>query len=414
MRTDLRCLEFELYIHIPFCIRKCSYCDFLSFSSDENTRQKYVEALKKELIYNSRILYHKETGDTCVSPSDENRNSEVPVVRSIFIGGGTPSVLASSQIEGILQCVKRHYLMNEDAEISMEANPGTLDEEKLLAMRKAGVNRLSIGLQTTKDRLLRTLGRIHTYEEFCHNYNLARKCGFDNINIDLMSALPGQTLEEYEETLHTVLNLAPEHISSYSLIIEEGTPFAKDPEILASLPDEEMDRRMYDMTKQLLQEKGYARYEISNYAKEGRQCSHNLGYWSDISYIGAGLGASSYLNGRMAGQKNSEGIRFQNTDSMDEYLKNPEISIDSRRELQVLTRKDHMEEYMFLGLRKMEGVSEKKFYETFAVKMEEIYGKVIQKYIDSGFLEWNGEYLRLTEAGIDVSNHIFSEFLLEE
>ncbi len=373
----------ELYIHIPFCVRKCNYCDFLSFPGDTELRARYVEALCAEIKESESLGKGEE-------------------VTSIFIGGGTPSLLSGEQMGKILNSIKKHFTLAKNVEISMESNPGTLTGENLRGYRAAGVNRLSIGLQSTEDRLLKRLGRIHTYEQFLKNYELARHIGFDNINIDLMSALPGQTLRDYEKTLKKVLALEPEHISAYSLILEEGTPFYRDDSILDSIPGEDEDREMYALTKRMLKEKGYLRYEISNYAKKGRECRHNIGYWDDMPYLGLGLGASSYI----------KGARFSNTESLIDYLRTPYQVIEKRKDYYILEEKDHLEEFMFMGLRKTRGVSFEKFRKTFGKEMIEIYGTTIDTFIKQGMLQSDGEFLFFTDRGLNVSNQILCEFLL--
>ena len=379
--------DLELYIHIPFCIRKCNYCDFLSFPSREEERKVYVESLINEIEQTGKIL-------------DKNDYK----VRSIFIGGGTPSLLSGEQMERIMQAVRNTFFIIEEAEITMEANPGTLTEANVFSYKKAGVNRLSMGLQSADDACLRLLGRIHTWEEFLKSYELARKAGFENINIDLMSGLPGQTIEIYKKTLEKVMALQPEHISAYSLILEEGTPFGESEEIQKKIPDEETDREMYQLTKEVLAENSYERYEISNYARKGKECIHNLGYWSGTPYLGFGLGASSYF----------EGTRFSNEKNLEKYQKKPYVPFMMREDYTVLSEKDEMEEFMFLGLRKRAGISEEKFKERFKVSLKDIYGKVIAKYEEMDLLEWTdeGKMLRLTDAGIDVSDYIFCDFML--
>lgn len=379
--------DLELYIHIPFCIRKCNYCDFLSFPSREEERKVYVESLINEIEQTGKIL-------------DKNDYK----VRSIFIGGGTPSLLSGEQMERIMQAVRNTFFIIEEAEITMEANPGTLTEANLFSYKKVGVNRLSMGLQSADDSCLHLLGRIHTWEEFLKSYELARKADFENINIDLMSGLPGQTVSIYERTLEKVMALQPEHISAYSLILEEGTPFGESEEIQKKIPDEETDREMYQLTKEVLAENGYERYEISNYARRGKECIHNLGYWSGTPYLGFGLGASSYF----------EGTRFSNEKNLEKYQKKPYVPFMMREDYTVLSEKDEMEEFMFLGLRKRAGISEEEFKARFKVSLKDIYGKVIAKYEEMDLLEWTdeGKMLRLTDAGIDVSDYIFCDFML--
>lgn len=379
--------DLELYIHIPFCIKKCNYCDFLSFPSSEEEREEYVQCLINEIEQTGNLL-------------DKNTYA----VRSIFIGGGTPSLLSGEQMERIMQAVRKGFVIKEGAEITMEANPGTLTEANVFSYKKAGVNRLSMGLQSADDSCLHLLGRIHTWEEFLKSYELARKAGFENINIDLMSGLPGQTIEIYKKTLEKVMALRPEHISAYSLILEEGTPFGESKEIQKKIPDEETDREMYQLTKDVLLENGYERYEISNYAIKGKECIHNLGYWSGTPYLGFGLGASSYF----------EGTRFSNEKDLEKYKKKPYVPFMMREDYTVLSEKDEMEEFMFLGLRKRAGISEEEFKERFKVDIKDIYGKVIAKYEEMDLLEWTdeGKMLRLTDAGIDVSDYIFCDFML--
>lgn len=385
---------FELYIHIPFCVKKCDYCDFLSGPAGEKEQQAYVRALLEE------IAAVKEGVGRSVT--------------SVFIGGGTPSVLSTDLIEEIMEGVNRKFSLLPDAEISMEVNPGTvvkrgevcgkhlsghmISVDKLRAYRKCGINRLSIGLQSADDRELRSLGRIHTYEQFLETYQAAREAGFDNVNVDLMSAIPGQTYEGWIRNLRTVGKLNPEHISAYSLIVEEGTPFAGRN---LALPDEETEYRMYEDTAAVLDEYGYEQYEISNYAKAGRHCRHNEGYWQRRDYLGLGLGAASLWGNR----------RFSNTRDMKEYL------ADSCRPEKIrcmeppLTVRDEMAEFMFLGLRMTKGVSCREFLEDFGYSVHEIYGDVLEKYTALSLLECKDDRISLTRKGIHVSNAVMAEFL---
>lgn len=381
-------MPLELYIHIPFCVRKCNYCDFLSFPAGEEVREAYCRALLEEIRRTAAFLK-----DNCILP-----------VTSIFFGGGTPSVLQGDQISRILGCLRQEFPIEADAEISIEANPGTMDESKLDCWREAGINRLSIGLQSTDDFLLATLGRIHSFRQFEENYHLAREMGFDNINVDLMSALPGQTLEDYRETLRIVTGLRPEHISSYSLIIEEGTPLAKNRELLGMLPDEDTDRKMYELTKEYLGSCGYHRYEISNYALPGKECRHNKGYWEGIPYLGFGLGASSYYNH----------ARFSNTTDLKEYLKNSFTPFEKRADYEKQTLRQEMEDWVIFGLRMTRGISVKEFEKRFERQFEEVYGNVIREYEDMGLFCLSDGRVKLTDRGIDVSNIIFEGLLLDE
>lgn len=377
------CSMLELYIHIPFCIRKCNYCDFLSFPETESGIAQYCQALKEEI---------KRTGD----------QAEDIGVRSVFIGGGTPSILEAEQITEIMTCIRNNFSIEKNAEITIESNPGTLNAEKLNCYHELGINRLSIGLQSTDDDCLRRLGRIHTFQEFEKNYEQARKSGFQNINIDLMSGLPGQSLRGYEDTLNRVTELKPEHISSYSLIIEEGTPFYKSDSVLQQLPDEDTERKMYERTKEILAQQGYERYEISNYARQGRECIHNLGYWEQVPYLGMGLGASSFYNG----------ARFSNERNFRKYLSTPYLPFEHREDYVQVSREEQMEDTMIFGLRKMKGISVSEFEREFGTPIWEMYGSVIERYSNLGLLIQEGDVLRLTDAGIDVSNRIFEDFIL--
>ncbi|MDD7114425.1 MAG: radical SAM family heme chaperone HemW [Lachnospiraceae bacterium] len=373
----------ELYIHIPFCVRKCNYCDFLSFPETDDMIDAYCRALIEEI---------KQTGERVRGES----------VRSVFVGGGTPSILMPEQITEIFLQIRKSFLLEADAEITIESNPGTLDEEKLQCYQEIGINRLSIGLQSTDDNCLKRLGRIHNFREFEKNYDQARKVGFTNINIDLMSGLPGQSLSQYEETLRRVTDLNPEHISSYSLIIEEGTPFYESEEIVRQLPDEETERKMYEQTRDILNAKGYDRYEISNYARKGKECIHNLGYWEQVPYLGVGLGASSYYNK----------ARFSNERNLKKYLNIPFLPFEEREEYATVSLREQMEDRMIFGLRKRKGISISQFKKEYGISVREIYGEVIDRYSSMGFLQVEDDVLKLTDAGIDVSNRIFEDFLL--
>ena len=426
-REGLSCLE--LYIHIPFCIRKCVYCDFLSFPSGEEERARYVERLTEEIEEAGAV-----SGDY--------------VVTAIFLGGGTPSVLAPEQTKRILQAVKENFYVAEDAEITTEVNPGTADKEKLKAWKQVGINRLSFGLQSAENKELQFLGRIHTMEEFLESYQAAREAGFDNINIDLMSALPGQTVSSWEKTLRTVAALQPEHISAYSLIIEEGTPFyqlfgededkqeeqRRRKELgVSELPDEDAERRMYYDTEQILKEAGYHRYEISNYAKPGYECRHNKGYWTGTEYLGLGLGAASYTGIRRkdgsdekVSASGEEGRqerwleRRSNVKDFKTYLSLSREDFKAGRQIEereLLTAQAQMEEFMFLGLRLTEGISEAEFFRRFSCTLETVYGDVLEGLARQGLIEKYGRegaaFWRLTKRGIDVSNYVLAEFLME-
>ena len=369
----------EIYIHIPFCIRKCDYCDFLSGPSGPKEQADYVQALLRE-------IQAVEEG--------EGRS-----VSSIFIGGGTPSVLDERLLGDILKEIRNRFKIEECAEITIEVNPGTANIGKLQAYREMGINRLSIGLQSPQDRELKILGRIHNYEQFLETYQEARTVGFDNINIDLMSAIPDQTYEGWVKNLRTVAELEPEHISAYSLIVEEGTPFAARK---LNLPDEDTEYNMYEATAQILKEYGFEQYEISNYARKGRECRHNVGYWTRQDYLGFGLGASS-LYGKE---------RFANTTDMKKYLENSKNPEKIREKEPSLTREDEMAEFMFLGLRMTKGISKADFQRCFGCTIESVYGEVLEKYESMELLLEKDGRIFLSREGIHVSNSIMAEFLL--
>ena len=381
--------ELELYIHIPFCAKKCNYCDFLSAPASVERMSEYTDLLCKEI---------KSQG----SLSKEYR------VVTIFFGGGTPSLIPLEQMERIMNTVKECFELSTDCEITMECNPGTVTKEKLRGYYTIGVNRLSFGLQSANNQELKLLGRIHTFEEFVANYQQAREVGFENINLDLMSGLPYQTIETYDATLRKVLELKPDHISAYSLILEEGTPFyerfSEDGEESDAIPEVELDRFMYEHTKKVLLSEGYERYEISNYAKTGKECLHNIGYWNRVDYLGFGLGASSLLNH----------IRYKNPDTQESYKEAVMNSKEVRMIEEVLTKEAEMEEFMFLGLRLCKGVSRREFYQQFHTPMDEIYGKQVSLLMKQGLLKIEGDMVSLTDYGVDVSNQVFTSFLIEE
>ena len=422
--------ELELYIHIPFCAHKCNYCDFLSYAAPERSYRGYVDKLIEEIY-------------------GQGANFQNSHVSTVFLGGGTPSMLPAHMVEELFAVLYGCFDIDMDAEVTIEANPGTLTMDKLETYLQSGINRISLGLQSSDDKELKMLGRIHTFDGFLKSYQRARQAGFTNINIDLLSALPGQNLHSWKNTLRKVAMLKPEHISAYSLTIEEGTPFyerygpknvkqydrlwakkkaggsrgqgggalrgpdmekggvpgngAPKWEDWPPLPDEEEDRKIYHLTKEFLASQGYARYEISNYARPGRECLHNIGYWTGVDYLGLGLGASSYVGGR----------RFCNTPVLREYL-----SLDLRRpggaaqDIQELTMEEKMEEFMFLGLRMVQGVSGSEFLGRFGRNMWNIYEPVLARLKAQGLIEVEAPWVRLTERGTDVSNQVLSEFLL--
>lgn len=359
--------EISLYIHIPFCKEKCKYCDFLSFKNTEFVKE-YKNALLKEI----------------------NAFDCDYAVKSIFIGGGTPSYIDESIIAEIMDSLNK-FSIEKNAEITIEANPGTITESKLRLYRKSGINRISMGFQAWQNSLLKTLGRIHTREEFLKNYEIVRKY-FNNINIDLMFSLPDQSFVDWQETLENITELDPEHISAYSLIVEEGTPFYN---MELNLPDEETDRKMYHYAIDFLGDKGYKQYEISNFAKTGRESVHNSVYWERGDYKGFGLGAAGMINN----------IRYKNTENIKDYIKG--ITIENK---EILTSQDIMEEYMFLGLRMNKGISIADFEKLFGKNIFEIYGNVFDKF--KNYFIIGNDRIALNRNGFDISNTIMCEFLL--
>lgn len=396
--------ELELYLHIPFCVKKCAYCDFLSAAADEKVQEEYVDALIKE-IHGYRNVYY-----------------DIYEITTIFVGGGTPSILTGTQILKIFEAIHQSFKIAKGAEITIEVNPGTATHEKMYFWKQVGINRLSIGLQSVNNEELSMLGRIHTYQDFLDTYRMAREYDFQNINVDLISAIPGQTLESWKKTLYTVTELEPEHISAYSLIVEEGTPFyqwygssaetggekkyyplssRKKGDMHPALPDEDTERAIYELTAELLVQPGYSRYEISNYAKKGYACRHNLGYWERKEYLGIGLGASSLVNH----------IRYHNTKDYEKYMARIKEQKEIYEDVEKLTLSDEIEEYMFLGLRKTEGISMKEFERQFGKDITNIYKKELEKLESAGLLMRSGDRLYLTAHGINVSNAVFVEFL---
>lgn len=379
-----------LYIHIPFCVQKCKYCDFLSAPADTATQQHYADSLCKEIAGYKELTKGYE-------------------LATVYFGGGTPSVLEVSLIEQILNTVKKSFFVDmAAAEVTIEVNPGTASLEKLMKYKELGINRLSIGVQSAKNKELALLGRIHTFDEAKQTVLWAREAGFTNLSLDLMSALPGQSFEDYKENVEAILALNPEHISSYSLIVEEGTPFynqyAEGMPKEAELPDEETDRAMYMYTKERLAQAGYYRYEISNYAKPGYESRHNSSYWIGTEYLGTGLGASSLFTN----------ARYHNETDLTRYLEDIEAGDDVRREIERLVPEEQMEEFMILGLRMMRGISRAEFQKRFGKPIETVYGSALKKLERQGLLVLEGDTIALTDSGIDVSNQVFVEFVPED
>lgn len=368
-----------LYIHTPFCRQKCLYCDFPSFAKKENLMLEYVTALCKEI----ETIVHKK-------------------IKTIFIGGGTPTYLSLECFEMLNRSISK-LDKGSDLEFTVEGNPDSFSREKLEFLKTMGVNRLSIGLQAWQDELLKKLGRVHSLEQFKKAFECAREIGFNNINIDLMFGLPGQKLEDWNNTLQEVMALNPEHISCYSLIVEEGTPFCQLESLGGlNLPDEETEREMYKIAVGTLKQNGYFQYEISNFAKAGCECKHNLTYWNLQNYMGCGSAAHSYV----------DGLRYRNTEDIEKYIYMLENESSAIVEEHVNSLEDDMEEFMFMGLRKTEGIDEKEFEERFKKNIRLVYGTVIDKFIGRKLLLQSGSRIFLSSKGIELSNQVMCEFIL--
>ena len=376
-----------IYIHIPFCKQKCYYCDFVSFSKNEDKIEKYIEALKKEIKEESKKI-----------------DKEKYIIDTIYIGGGTPSYIDERYISQIVYEIRENYNIEKEIEITIEVNPGTVNEEKLKEYKKNGINRLSIGLQSTNNELLKQIGRIHTYEEFLNTYNLARKVGFKNINVDLMLGLPNQTLTNIQDSLEKVINLKPEHISFYSLIIEENTQIEKMiKQGKLKLPDEEIERNMYWKAKNILEENNYIHYEISNFAKEGYESKHNLNCWNQKEYLGFGVAAHSYF----------ENKRYCNTNSIEEYCRNiEENNINKNRDICEIQKEEEMKkEYMLLGLRKIEGIDVQEFKNKFVENPIYTFHNELEKLVKEELIEIDLNQIKLTSKGLDFANLVWKEFI---
>lgn len=449
--------ELGIYIHIPFCVHKCIYCDFLSSPADVHTRKQYVRALINEIYLTregkcaNKLIKNVLQGDNtsyedmeepavngltsdyalydtvCMADYektimqedisgcvDDIKSENGHIVTSIFIGGGTPSAIDAEDISDILDAVRKNYNVSDKAEITIECNPGTMDKKKAVIYRKAGINRISFGLQSTDNNELRMLGRIHTYEQFMESYKIAREAGFDNINIDLMSALPGQTMESFKAVLEKALSLGAEHISVYSLIVEEGTRLSDNIDSFPPIPSDDEDRQMYYMTKEMLSSYGYEQYEISNYAQKGYECKHNLKYWERCDYLGFGIGAASLYGGRRYTNISDIGrymdVLAEITNALDKSYVNELLQI--RTDMEELSKEDEMSEYMFLGLRKTKGIDITEFKEEFGTDIKDIFGEAIEDNIARGLLIHDGNCLYLSKRGIDISNTVMSDFIL--
>lgn len=372
-----------LYIHVPFCVQKCNYCDFNSFRIKGNDKKEYLDSIEREML-----LY-----------KDEFKDKQFD---SVFFGGGTPSILNIAELERLISAVFENFNIKENAEISMECNPGTIDKNKLTYMKKLGINRLSIGLQAIQNHHLKYIGRIHSYEEFEKNYLEAIEVGFDNINIDLMYALPNHKEEEWKLSLDKIISLNPSHISAYSLILEEGTKLYEmyDNDEFKLL-DEETDIQMYNYTINKLRENGYNQYEISNYAKKDKECKHNIIYWKCDNYLGLGPGASGYIGNN----------RYSNISDLNAYNNKVSQNIKPVEEEIILTEKDKIEEFIFMGLRMNEGINLNVFEQRFNKKIYDIYKDVIDKLIYNKLLELSKDQLKLTQKGREISNTVFIEFI---
>lgn len=372
--------EISLYIHIPFCKQKCLYCDFPSFSGKEKFMNEYIDALNKEIL----------------------QKAEKYSINSIFIGGGTPSYLTDSNLQSLLVTLN-NLKLKENLEFTVECNPGTLNKKKLDVMKKYNVNRISIGLQATKNSILKEIGRIHNYEEFKNNYFLARDIGFDNINVDLMFGLPNQNFEDWKQSLEEIAKLEPNHISAYSLIIEEGTHFYNLYEQdKLNLPEEDKERFMYLATKEILNKYGYHQYEISNFAKVGKECFHNKVYWKCNEYLGLGVSASSFIDEK----------RIKNIDDIEEYIEKINKDENVIEQIHVNDISDDMEEFIFMGLRMIEGIKINEFKKRFNKDIYEVYGDIIEKNIKRELLICNSEKLFLSSRGMEISNYVMSDFIL--
>lgn len=370
--------ELGIYVHIPFCKQKCSYCDFISYSNKNKMVDQYIETLKQEIKENVEKLSEYE-------------------ITTIYIGGGTPSYIESKHIIEVLEAIKQNYNINKNAEITIEVNPGTATKEKLENYVKAGINRISIGLQSCNDKLLKLIGRIHTFDEFINTYNLAKEAGFNNINVDLMIGLPNQTLEDIKKSLDKIIELNPKHISVYSLIVEEGTPIEiKIEKGELQLPDENLERKEYWEVKTTLEKFGYKHYEISNYAQEGYESKHNVNCWEQKEYIGFGVAAHSYLNN----------IRFSNVEKIEEYIENTGPVIHERQ-----CEEDKKKEYMLLGLRKIEGIKISAFKNKFGSNPIMEFKNELNILVQEKLIEIDLDKIKLTNKGIDLANVVWEEFV---
>lgn len=377
-------MQWGVYVHIPFCKRKCNYCDFASYGGREEARETYVDALGVETLVRGQEMVLKHGRPA-----------------TLYMGGGTPTALTLDQMGTVMALMKSVF--GEPEEFTVEVNPGTVDEEYLKKLREWGANRLSIGVQSFDDDILKRLGRIHTAAQAKETIRAARGAGFENISLDLMYGLPGQTMEILENSVEKALELAPQHISIYGLQVEEGTPFYRDQqEEKLALPPEADTEAMYDYMTEFLPEKGWRRYEISNFARPGKESKHNLSYWQDVPYLGLGSAAHSYL----------DGMRLENVADLDEYINTIKSGSLPLRSEEDPSEQHHMEEFAFLALRTARGIDKKKFKETFGRDLRSVYGKKINRLVREGLLQENKKSISLTKAGAKVGNQVFAEFLL--
>ena len=375
--------ELGIYVHIPFCKQKCYYCDFVSYANKNSCIKEYIEAVQSEI---------------------KNYKLKEYIVTTIYIGGGTPSYIKSEYIKKIIETIRSNFEIDKKCEITIEVNPGTVTKPKLQQYKQFGINRLSIGLQTTNNKLLKQIGRIHTYEEFVETYEDAKSVGFNNINVDLIIGIPNQTFEEIKREMEQILKLNPNHISVYSLIVEEGTPLEKIiQEGKYKLPDEELERKMYWYVKKYLEQNGYNHYEISNFAKTGKESKHNQNCWEQKEYIGVGAAAHTYL----------DNVRYSNIENVEKYISN----IKDKKYLinRIIQEKQNLEEkqkeYMLLGLRKINGVSIKEFKNKFGENPIYIFRKELEKLEKMKLIQIDGDEIKLTNKGIDLANIVWQEFV---
>lgn len=386
--------EIGLYIHIPFCKSKCYYCDFISFTNKDNYIDRYFKSLKKE------ILKYANENNILAKHSIEKKY----LIKTIYIGGGTPSIINENHIKEIMELIKENFEIKSNAEITIEINPGTINRQKLIKYKDCGINRLSIGLQAVQNNLLKDIGRIHTYEEFINTYNIAREVGFNNINVDLMINLPYQTIEDVKDSVNTILKIKPEHISVYSLIVEENTKMydmVENNEV--ELSNDEIERQMYWYVKNTLEENDFIHYEISNFAKKGYESKHNMDCWNQNEYIGLGTAASSFLKDN----------RYSNIKDIEKYIENIESNNINQNYIleESLNDKTRMDEYMILNLRKISGININDFKQKFNQNPIMTYCKILDKLTKEKLIEIDENYIKLSNKGIDLANLVWEEFV---